>query len=238
MNFSVLKYFILISTILISFSSQQDTDEKTGATSSASSGSNNIVFDLADLTVDYATNTGTISLEAFKSSLNDLIIASKDASTYGQLNWLSIGFPTLVQTSVNNTYKTLFVFRPEGFYASCDMLTDYQRSLFQDVVYRKYQINITKNQIVNLVPAKFECSMSFYGENSVKYLIKGRVTQLNTSPLRIKFDAPISSTERLAFERRFNKDGKKLDLDVNCDIYSQGQVYRQNTLIITGKIGY
>lgn len=38
---------------------------------------NNIVFDLADLTVDYETDDGMIHLEAFKSSLNDLIIEKK-----------------------------------------------------------------------------------------------------------------------------------------------------------------
>ncbi len=59
---------------------------------------NNIVFDLADLTVDYPTDNGWISLEAFKSSINDLIIQTNDVSKYGQLNWLSIGYPQLVLT--------------------------------------------------------------------------------------------------------------------------------------------
>lgn len=194
----------------------------------------NIVFDLADLTVDFETDFGSVSLEAFKSSLNDVILEKSDPTKFGQLNWLSIGFPTLTHGQVNST-QSLFVFRPEGFYAKCDMLTDAHRNLFQGVVYRKYGINITKNQIVNLVPAKFECSILFYYK-SVKYIINGRVSQLGITPLKIDFSAPVGSAERNAFEERLKTDGKNLDLEIKCDIYSQGKAYRQNTLIITGKI--
>ena len=35
---------------------------------------NNIVFDLADLTIDYETETDWFSLEAFKSSIKDIIV--------------------------------------------------------------------------------------------------------------------------------------------------------------------
>ena len=123
-----------------------------------------LYVDLADLTVDYETDNGWISLEAFKSSLNDLIIQSNDMSKYGQLNWLSIGYPQLVLTSnpANKSLSQIFVFKPEGFYVRVEMLNNLQRSLFQSVVKRKYNININVEQIVNLIPSKFECSMNFY----------------------------------------------------------------------------
>ena len=78
---------------------------------------NNIVFDLADLTVDYQTDNGWISLEAFKSSINDLIIQANDLNKYGQLNWLSIGYPQLVLTPnpTNKSLNQMFIFKPEGF---------------------------------------------------------------------------------------------------------------------------
>lgn len=196
--------------------------------------SNNIVFDLADLTVDYDSDFGSVTLEAFKSSSNDLILEKNDPSKFGQLNWLSIGFPSLILSQYNSTSpKVLFVFRPEGFYAKCDMLTDAHRTLFQGVVYRKYGINVTKNQIVNLVPAKFECSILFYYQNA-KYIINGKVSQLGITPLKIDFTAPVDSKERVAFEKRVKADGVNLDLEIKCDIFSQGKSYRQNTLIITG----
>jgi len=43
-------------------------------------------------------------------------------------------------------------------------LTNRQSTLFKEVVKRKYNINITLDQIVNLVPSKFECAMNFYVE--------------------------------------------------------------------------
>ena len=203
--------------------------------SSTNGHTNNIVFDLADLTVDYESDYGSISLEAFKSSTNDLILEKKDPNNFGQLNWLSIGFPTLVLNKANKTAsKKLFVFRPEGFYAKCDMLTETHRSLFQSVVYRKYGINVTKNQIVSLVPAKFECSILFYYRN-IKYIINGKVSHLSMTPLKIDFSAPVGSNERKAFEERLNDDGSNLDLEIKCEIFSKGKSYRQNTLVITGK---
>lgn len=196
---------------------------------------NNIVFDLADLTVDYQTDNGWISLEAFKSSINDLIIQTNDMNKYGQLNWLSIGYPQLVLTPspTNSSQNLMFVFKPEGFYIRVEMLTNLQRKLFQGVVQRKYNININTEQIVNLVPSKFECSMNFYVDNK-RVLINGKVNQFNTFPLKIEFTSPSFTAERLALEKRIKDDGLNLDLNIDCEINSKGKSYRQNTLIITG----
>ncbi len=201
----------------------------------AQSDGNNIVFDLADLTVDYQTDNGWISLEAFKSSINDLIIQANDVNKYGQLNWLSIGYPQLVLTPnpTNNSLNQMFVFKPEGFYVRVEMLTNLQRKLFQGVVQRKYNILISAEQIVNLVPSKFECSMNFYVDNK-RILINGKVNQFNTFPLKIEFAAPSTTPERLALEKRIKDDGSDLDLNIDCEINSKGKTYRQNTLIITG----
>ena len=201
----------------------------------AQSDGNNIVFDLADLTVDYQTDNGWISLEAFKSSINDLIIQANDVNKYGQLNWLSIGYPQLVLTPnpTNNSLNQMFVFKLEGFYVRVEMLTNLQRKLFQGVVQRKYNILISAEQIVNLVPSKFKCSMNFYVDNK-RILINGKVNQFNTFPLKIEFAAPSTTPERLALEKRIKDDGSNLDLNIDCEINSKGKTYRQNTLIITG----
>ena len=62
---------INIFLLSILFSLQVGSSVQQG---SSTSNLNNIVFDLADLTVDYDSNEGTIHLEAFKSTFNDLII--------------------------------------------------------------------------------------------------------------------------------------------------------------------
>lgn len=197
--------------------------------------SSNIVFDLADLTVDFDSELGSVSLEAFKSSLNDVILEKNEPTKFGQLSWLSIGNPELTRSQVTSSTSTssLFVFRPEGFYVKCHTLTDSHRALFQDVVYRKYGVNVTKSQIVNLVPARFECSILFY-DNQIKYIVNGKASRLGVTPLKIDFSAPIGSPERNAFERRVRADGEELNIEIKCDIHSQGKSYRQNTLIITG----
>lgn len=113
------------------------------------------------------------------------------------------------------------------------MLTNLKRNLFKDVVYRKYNINITKEQIVSLVPSRFECLIDFYFDDK-RLLITGRVKQFNTFPLKIEFTAPLNTKERTSLEKRIKEDGNNLDLNIDCEINSKGKAYRQNTLIITG----
>ena len=82
---------ILLFLKLLYLSNQQSTD---------------IIFDLVDLSTNYYDPViGTIFLEAFKSSKNDLVITKKDTDNYGQLKWLSIGYPNLVKTLNTTTNK-------------------------------------------------------------------------------------------------------------------------------------
>ena len=203
-------------------------------TSQQSSNINNIVFDLADLTIDYETDNGVIHLEAFKSSLNDLIIDQNSSDKFGQLNWLSIGYPKHVLILNRQKAYSLFSLKQEGFDISVDMLTNSYRNLFINVVKRKYNLEVKPEQIVNLIPAKFECQLVFYDDEGDKILINGKVTQLTSFPLKVSFMSPLRSKERYAFEQRLKREGDNIDLDIVCEIYSQGKAYRQNTFIITG----
>lgn len=201
---------------------------------------NNIIFDLADLTIDFETDHGAFTIEAFKSSLNDAIIDKNQVNKYGRLNWFSIGSPALVLTPdpLNQTIKHLFIFNPEGFYVRAEMLTQEHRTLLQQLIREKYHINVTSRQIINLIPAKFDCSISFY-DDGTKYLINGRVLQLNKTPLRIDFNAPLKTKERAAFEKRVKSFGKELDLNIVCEIASKSKKVKlnkvkANTLTLTG----
>lgn len=194
---------------------------------------NNIVFDLADLTIDYETDSGVLHLEAFKSSLNDVIIESKATDKYGQLNWLSIGHPKLVLTPTVYKNYSLFNLKPEGYDISVELLTHNYRNLFKDVVKRKYNIDIKPEQIVSLIPAKFECKIAFYNEDQTKILINGKAIQLSSFPLRVSFSAPFKTKERISFEEKLKQE--ILDLEIVCDINSQGKAYRQNTFIISAQ---
>ena len=136
--------------------------------------SNNIVFDLADLSEDYESDAEWISLEAFKSTKNDVIIKEGDASKYGQLNWLSIGFPRLVPFQERNRNSSefkpkLFMFDSEGFSVGIEMLTNEHREHLSRIVLRKYKIPVAKVQIVSLIPSMFECIFIMY-DNGVNSL--------------------------------------------------------------------
>ena len=135
------------------------------------------------------------------------------------------------QITPNKT--SLITFKPEGFDLTVEMLTNSQRYLLQNIVKRKYKIDILPDQIVSLIPAKFECQMSFYQDETTKVLINGKVSQLTKFPLKLSFLAPLKSTERVLFEKRLNESNNELIADINCEINSQGVVSRTNTLIIT-----
>lgn len=128
----------------------------------------------------------------------------------------------------------MFTFRQEGFDVSIEMLTNKQRSLFKDIVKRKYNIDVKQEQIVSLIPSKFECQTIFY-KDAEKILINGKVTQLTRFPLKLSFFAPLKTKERMYFEERLKQEQDYLNLDITCEINSEGKAYRQNTLVITGQ---
>ena len=78
----------------------------------------NIAFDLPDLTVLVETTTGSYQLEAFKSVNNDKIIedsTSNKTNKAPQLNWVSVGKPTFVNTSDPKNPKVYNLFHRSNF---------------------------------------------------------------------------------------------------------------------------
>ena len=123
----VFKYNIFLICLLMNLLSKPSHQQNSNL--------NNILFDLADLTVDHETNEGTIHLEAFKSTFNDLIIRNKEVENYGQLNWVSIGYPKLILNQITPNKTSLITFKPEGFDLTVEMLTNSQRYLLQNIVF-------------------------------------------------------------------------------------------------------
>ena len=59
--------------------------------STSSLNQNDYVFDLADITVNYADKFHDHKLEAFRIKENDKILQQKDSQRYKELKWVSIG---------------------------------------------------------------------------------------------------------------------------------------------------
>ena len=190
---------------------------------------NNFVFDSPDLVVEYESNEALIHIEAFKSTLNDLIIKKKDVDKYVQLSWVSIGYPKLCSTT---NKLELINFRPEGFDFSVEMLNNNHKLLFKDLIKRKYNLTVSPEQILNLIPAKFDCQLVFYKDNQ-KILINAKVNQLARLPFKLSFSAPLKAKERILFEERFKQDNYSINTDITCEISSSGKAHRVNTLVIT-----
>lgn len=188
----------------------------------------NIAFDSADLVLDYEIGGHVIQIQAFKSVKNDMIIDSNNALKYPQLNWFSIGYPRLV-FGYNNK---IFQFNDEGFTIYASMLTEPLKKKFVEIVKYKYHINITVEQIDNLILTDFQCSLKFYS-NREKLLILGRVKHFHKFPLHIVFDAPIETKERDALIRRIERDKNNLDLHFDCQVGSHGRFTKSNIIEIS-----
>ena len=178
--------------------------------------------------------TGILSqIEAFKSTLNDKILheSDNDVLKYRQLNWYSIGFPVFVPVS-----EKLFTFTPEGFYAHVNMLTNSHRLMFKEMIKRKYNIEVSNNQIGNIPLELFECSIFLFDESTnAKYLINGQVKDFRQFPLKLQFDFSINTKERGIFEKRFSNQSTDLEpfgMSFECKIASKGRKYEQNILKI------
>ena len=178
-----------------------------------------IIFNRADLIAEYKTDYDKISLEAYASSSNDYIIKTKDKNKYAQLEWFSIGNPTLVKAE--NSY---FKFNNDGFTMYANMLSNEHKKSFKHVAEKKYSIDIDENQVFDLIFSKFECSISIENRASHKnYLIRGKVDRFNVYPIRIEFHAPADTDERSFFENKIRQEETSsgaVDLKLKCELSS------------------
>ena len=75
-----------------------------------------VLFSLPDLVIEYSLNNiETAQLEAFKTKLNDPILNNKDTEKYGQLQWVSLGHPSLMAIEKDDDLSW-FDSTNDGFY--------------------------------------------------------------------------------------------------------------------------
>lgn len=179
---------------------------------------NTINFDLPDLTIDYESYNGRVSLEAFEYSSNDLIIQNNFVSKYSQLQWATLGYPQIVSTQNPTNFSSFLNFRSDGFDLMIEMLTSYQKSLFKQEIKRKYNIDIDSSQIKNLIPSSLKCKIIFYYDTD-KILINGQANRINSFPTYISFKAKIDSKERILFEQALTtQELNNKNFQIICDV--------------------
>ena len=107
------------------------------------------------------------------------------------------------------------------------MLTEEQKLLLSKTASRTYHLNITSSQIVHLILDNFECKFC-YEQN--KYCINGKVTNFRHFPLRMDFDAPVTSPSRKVFMSYLQQ---KINLKFDCKLSSRSKKPVYNTFSIS-----
>jgi hypothetical protein len=161
----LLLHFIVLMSLIHQVSSRKESIFRSGA----------------DLIVSDSHGSLNYILEAYKSSINDKIIQNKIASNYSQLKWFSYGYPRLITingSAINST--------PKGFFILTEMLSNRHRRLFRQEIKQQYSIDVHKEQIKDLTPASFECTMHLkcYEE----FNLTGKVLDLHVLPYRVDFE--------------------------------------------------
>lgn len=195
----------------------------------------NIAFDLPDLTATLETPTGTSQLEAFKSINNDQILRDTTGKRTSELFWVSVGLPNFVKTPDprNQTIKRLFHFSNNGFNTYVEMMTASQRKALATTARTKYRVEISENQVVNLILSRFQCTLLLYDDVGGKYILNGKVSDFRNFPLRMDFVAPRRSHERQLFTESMEGGESTADLQFDCKMESSGKLMRTNTLMIS-----
>lgn len=174
-----------------------------------------------DLVIKYKNST----IVAYPSIKNEEILKRKDISKFGQLTWLSIGYPTLAQLPSKNSYFSIanvFETTSFGFFLRIEVLTV---TLFKEEVKSKYGIDVETTQIKTLIPSELKCSTEVLCSNGTRLNLYGEGYDFHWIPFRVKFDAWM---EIECFEYHLIEYNK---LDFDCVI--QIKTKQVNTFSIT-----
>ena len=103
MKFKLLCHFLFLFVILIDLVTNQNVSRFKRYDSLNSN--EDYIFTLPDITTDFKDEHGKkVKLTAFKTKSNDVILNKKTIEEYGQLQWVSLGNPSLVPFKRTNQY--------------------------------------------------------------------------------------------------------------------------------------
>ena len=159
-------------------------------------------------------------LEAYGSNTNKEIIAENNTKNYGQLKWLSLGYPVLVQmkSNIQSKQDRLFHHSSIGIVTHLQLLTFEHKKLFAHKVKNMYNIAIELDQIVNMPLTSFNCEIDLQDSDS-ELTIKGEVKSFKHFPLRLDFKLAKNSKEMELFNKSLLARNEN-DFELKCDIKS------------------
>ena len=193
------------------------------------------IFETPDISIDYKTDNGLIHLDAYRTTNNDKIIASKDPSQYGNLKWVSIGSPQLTEmpSQTNPNLVSLFHFSTTHFSTYFEMLTQRDKDVLRHEVMRTRNISISNESFINLKPNDLNCVTYFMNSDDKLVVLKGKVYDFQKSPYQIRFNYLKNNLDRKAFEKFVSNHLKEDELHIDCKLTSGSQIKKTNTFTLT-----
>jgi hypothetical protein len=182
------------------------------STCSLASNVTEFIYDQPDLVVN-----SSIALTAFKSTVNDQILAEKNTTRYNQLSWATLGMPSLVQTVADNL-NSLLTFHENGFIIRIQTLSESIRDMLLNSIMNKYKIKVDPNQIVSIVPSQLNCQLPI--DQPMRTTLLGRGRSYSAYPFEVDFTMPLGTSIRQSLEKRVrsNDNSPVDDLKFNCEL--------------------
>jgi WD40 repeat protein len=173
----------------------------------------NLDFDFADIIVYEKIDEYKNEIKAFKSFDNNEIIQNRYEQRYSQLEWVSIGYPRFIKNNSTLNDNSYIHYKSDKFYMFIETLSLKQALLIAKGIHLKYELKVKSNQIHKLPLFKFECKTLLKKE----LIIKGSVNNFNRYPLKLEFNYPENSLERIQLEKNLNLNKY---LNFNCELAS------------------
>lgn len=151
--------------------------------------SENVMIETTDITVEFKKDGKINLMEAYRSTKNDLILKANKSDEFGQLEWHSIGSPSLANIpskSFSLSFASIFQSTPNGFNIYIDMLSDIQKGAFIKKIKSKYRVDVETSQIVKLKPSKLQCTIEQICDHK-EYLLNGSLKTFVDFPLKVEF---------------------------------------------------
>ena len=181
--------------------------------------SENVIFDLPDLSTTIENSGKSIHLEAFKSSTNDWVLSQNNSHLNSRLTWVSLGQPSLLKKSVKYGSRQIFHKNNEGYFIFIQMLTSGQRQTLASLAESKYGIRISPSQIVQLIPAQITCSVTMRNQGET-YMLKGKALEFRSYPLRVQFNLNEEQQKILEGRMRLLETVNKIFLYFSIFLYT------------------
>ena len=195
------------------------------------SSSEDYIFSLPDIITDFKNEKGDkIKLEAFKTKNNDAIINGKLQEKYGQLQWVSLGHPSLLPIRLNEYFE----WSNQHLYAKISMLTDEHICILKRKIQSKYrqlksEDSIENNQIVDMPISEFKCKLKLECSDN-EIILNGHVKNFKEYPLTLYFNMDKFKTYKKCIETSlFNET---LDHVLDCQVAQKVKLGKRNMLII------